>query len=293
MVVAEDTLIKQELLNKKLADSRDEILIRHQSQGLFTLFRAELRRDKKVHRCFIVKQVDSARMGQLEAAGLRALGETGCAVPTTYGLIESRGRSFLIMDYVETGSKRPGQASFEANLQALYKDRQPSCGWKEANFIGTLDQPNDWHHRFADFWWQDRILPQVVLAVQKGFLKSSDRRTMESMVFKLSESWGLDEVGPRLVHGDLWSGNVIVSSDGQTYFIDPSVACSHPEQDLAMLQLFGSPFDMGKELFESLGLPPGTGERVPFFQLYPLLVHVNIFGASYVNGVKDVMRAYR
>ncbi len=293
MVVAEDTLIKQELLNKKLADPRDEILIRHQSQGLFTLFRAELRREKKVHRCYIVKQVDSAKMGLLEADGLRALGETGCAVPSTHGLIESRGRSFLIMDYVETGSKRPGQASFEANLKSLYQERQTSYGWKEANYIGTLDQPNEWHDRFADFWWQDRILPQAVMAIQKGFLKSSDRKTMETMVYRLSESWGLDDIGPRLVHGDLWSGNVIVSSEGQTYFIDPSVACSHPEQDLAMLQLFGSPFDMGKELYEMLGLPPGAGERVPFFQLYPLLVHVNIFGASYVNGVKEVLRTYR
>lgn len=293
MVVAEDTLIKQELLEKKLVDAKDEILIRHQSQGLFTLFRADIRRDKKTYRSYIVKQVDSAKMGELEADGLRALGQTGCAVPKTHGLIESRGRSFLIMDFVETGSKRAGQATFEANLRALYGERQTSYGWKEGNFIGNLEQPNAWHNSFADFWWQDRILPQAVLAIQKGFLKTSDRKTMENLVFKLSESWKLDELGPRLVHGDLWSGNVIVSSEGQTYFIDPSVACSHPEQDLAMLQLFGAPFDMGKETFEMLGLPPGVGERVPFFQLYPLLVHVNIFGASYVSGVKEVLRTYK
>ena len=293
MVVAEDTLIKQELLSRKLASTGDEILIRHQSQGLFALFRADVRRGKEIYRRYIIKQVDSDEMGRLEADGLATLGEAGCRVPTTHGLIQSRGGSFLIMDFVETGSKRPGQSSFEENLKSLYSLRRPSYGWKEDNYIGTLKQKNSFHDRFADFWWQDRILPQAVMAVEKGYLKVSDRKVMESLVFRLSESWKLDEVGPRLVHGDLWSGNVIVSAEGQTYFIDPSVACSHPEQDLAMLQLFGSPLDVDRELFEKLGLPPGTGERVPFFQLYPLLVHVNIFGASYVNGVKEVLRNYR
>ena len=279
--------------SRKLAAPGDEILIRHQSQGLFTLYRADLRKEKKVYRSYIVKQVDSGEMGRLEADGLQAIGSTGCAVPSTHGIIESRGRSFLIMDFVETGAKRAGQASFEENLRRLYAERQPSYGWKEANYIGTLSQPNAWHDRFADFWWQDRILPQVEMAINRGFFKSADRKSMESLVFRLSEAWKLDDFGPRMVHGDLWAGNVIVSSDGQTYFIDPSVACSHPEQDLAMLQLFGAPFDINKELFEMLGLPPGTGERVPFFQLYPLLVHVNIFGASYVSGVKEVLRTYR
>lgn len=293
MVVAEDTLIKQELVNRKLVGAGEEILIRHQSQGLFTLFRADVRKNKEVHRSFIIKQVDSSEMGRLEGDGLAALGETGCRVPKTYGMIESRGRSFLIMDFIETGSKRPGQATFEENLQCLYSSRHGTYGWKESNYIGNLIQSNSFHDRFADFWWQDRILPQADMAIQRGFLKSSDRKTMESLVYRLSESWHLDEMGPRLVHGDLWSGNVIVSREGTTYFIDPSVAFSHPEQDLAMLQLFGSPFDMDRDLLERLGLPPGTGERVPFFQLYPLLVHVNIFGASYVNGVKEVLRTYR
>ncbi|MCB1304185.1 MAG: fructosamine kinase family protein [Leptospiraceae bacterium] len=286
-------LVKKEIVGRNLATAADEVLLRHQSQGLFTLFRADIRRDKVIRSRYIVKQVESAAMGRVEADGLRVLGEAGCMVPATHGVFESQGKSYLILDFVETGSKRPGQISFEKNMMALYSQKQPHYGWHEDNFIGTLNQINHEHAHFADFWWQDRILPQINLAIEKGFFKGSDRKSLEAMVFRLANEWKLEEFGPRLVHGDLWSGNVIVSTEGHTYFIDPSVAYSHPEQDIAMLQLFGSPFDVNRELYEKLGLPPGTGERIPYFQLYPLLVHVNIFGASYVNGVREVIRKYR
>jgi fructosamine-3-kinase len=95
------------------------------------------------------------------------------------------------------------------------------------------------------------------------------------------------------VHGDLWWGNVLFGADGHTWLIDPSVHGGHPEEDLAMLGLFGSvPADL-REAYADV-LPPAGGweERVALFQLYPLLVHAVVFGGGYREQARAVARRY-
>jgi fructosamine-3-kinase len=96
----------------------------------------------------------------------------------------------------------------------------------------------------------------------------------------------LDELlpaeGPALVHGDLWWGNVLAGADGRSWLIDPSVHGGHPEEDLAMLALFGSvPDGLLAAYREVRPLEQGWRERIPLFQLYPLLVHTVLFGGGY------------
>ena len=92
------------------------------------------------------------------------------------------------------------------------------------------------------------------------------------------------------LHGDLWGGNLHVDDKGAPCLIDPAVYGGHREVDLAMMQLFGG---FGARVFaayeEIAPLAPGAAERVPLYQLYPLLVHVNLFGGSYVSGVKRAL----
>jgi fructosamine-3-kinase len=84
------------------------------------------------------------------------------------------------------------------------------------------------------------------------------------------------------VHGDLWWGNVLFGSDGQSWLIDPSVHGGHPEEDLAMLALFGPvPERLVRAYDEVHPLTSGWQDRVALFQLYPLLVHAVLFGAGY------------
>jgi fructosamine-3-kinase len=88
--------------------------------------------------------------------------------------------------------------------------------------------------------------------------------------------------GPALLHGDLWWGNVLFGADGRAWLIDPSVHGGHPEEDLAMLGLFGMVPDRLLAAYQEVGpLESGWEERVPLFQLYPLLVHAVLFGGSY------------
>ena len=103
---------------------------------------------------------------------------------------------------------------------------------------------------------------------------------MEAVVARLDEL--LPPGGPALVHGDLWWGNVLFGSDGRAWLIDPSVHGGHPEEDLAMLALFGEvPDRLLRAYAEVQPLRPGWQERIALFQLYPLLVHSVLFGGGY------------
>jgi fructosamine-3-kinase len=99
--------------------------------------------------------------------------------------------------------------------------------------------------------------------------------------------------GPALLHGDLWWGNVLFGADGRAWLIDPSVHGGHPEEDLAMLALFGTVPDRLLEAYqEAVPLRPGWQERVALFQLYPLLVHAVLFGGGYRSQAEVVARQF-
>jgi fructosamine-3-kinase len=99
--------------------------------------------------------------------------------------------------------------------------------------------------------------------------------------------------GPALLHGDLWWGNVLFGADGRAWLIDPSVHGGHPEEDLAMLGLFGAvPERLLGAYQESAPFQPGWEERIALFQLYPLLVHTVLFGGGYRARAEAVARRF-
>ncbi|MEM6732441.1 MAG: fructosamine kinase family protein, partial [Myxococcota bacterium] len=95
---------------------------------------------------------------------------------------------------------------------------------------------------------------------------------------------------PARLHGDLWGGNLHVTGSGEPALIDPAVYGGHREIDLAMMRLFGG---FSPRVFASYEaaypLAAGADDRVPLYQLYPLLVHLNLFGTGYLSGVKQAL----
>ena len=216
--------------------------------------------------------------------GLQVLAEEKCNVPNVYGTHTDAGYAILYMDFIPTGYIRDKSQGIVRNMKSLYSTKKEKWGWKRDNYIGSLSQKNKFYDDFDSFFWETRLAPMLESAVKKGHFKPNVVSDTEKALSTFSKKWKLNNFQPRLIHGDLWNGNIIVGED-EIFFIDPSVACAHPEQDMAMLNLFGSSVNSKdlEELTISLGMPPGLSARIPFWQLYPLLVHVNIFGSSYVD----------
>lgn len=255
------------------------------TQGLFSIYLLEGKFPT------VVKIITSQEMAQSEFFSLQYFFEKGVLVPKPYGYWEVDGKYFLAMEFIPSGASSK-EKTFVESLTKLYSIQSKNWGWEENNFIGSLPQPNILTPNFFDYFWNTRFLPQLNLGIKKKLLKESHKTRLEALLKKV-ETWGIHKITPRLIHGDLWAGNAIWSSKGM-YLIDLSPAYGHPEQDLGMAHLFGGfPVSKAAQVLESVGLDSyGYLERISFWQIYPLLVHVNIFGSSYLAQLENAIREY-
>lgn len=215
-----------------------------------------------------------------EADALRAL--QGVRVPGVRHLSDvAAAPPWLLMEWLEPGniSDNGWETLGQALAQFHQQQRARSFGWPHDNFIGSLPQSNAPASDWPTFWRDRRIMPQL------HGLGASGRRRIEKLLRAVDEmaAAGNDE-GASLLHGDLWRGNVHGMIDGSAALIDPSVYYGHREVDLAMADLFGG-FDarFWRAYEETWPLLPGHEERRALYQLYYLLVHVNLFGDGYVS----------
>lgn len=237
-----------------------------------------------------------ARMFPAEARGLDFLRASG-ALRIPEVLAVSGGRqgepAFLVLELLEAGPQpRDFEQRLGEGLAALHAFGTPGFGLDHDNFIGHLPQRNTPHESWAEFYWSERLEPQLSLAVASGRATARLRSGLERLSTRLSELVGPNEPPARL-HGDLWGGNLHTDADGAPCLIDPAAYGGHREVDLAMMRLFGG---FGERVFRAYEaaypLAPGHAERVELYQLYPLLVHVNLFGGSYVNSVERSLARY-
>ena len=157
--------------------------------------------------------------------------------------------------------------------------------------MGSLRQNNCFHSSWVDFFINERLDKQVQLASRKGLLSGPLEKQFERLYAQLDEL--LPEEPPCLVHGDLWSGNFMVSENGEVCLIDPAVYYGNREVDLAMSTLFGgfSP-DFYTSYEEEYPLIPGWKDRLELYNLYPLLIHLNLFGSGYLGSILKVLQRF-
>lgn len=218
-----------------------------------------------------------------EAAGLRLLrnADSDIRVPE---VVAERGADgerpgFLLMEYIEPGSNGDSY-KFGEELAALHGNRAEKFGLEQDNYIGSLPQSNNRRGHWLSFFSEMRIEPQLKMAVDSGKLDSTSQKGWIGLLKRLDTI--IPECKPSLLHGDLWSGNYIFDSQGRAVLIDPAVYYGHPEMDLSFSKMFGG-FDASfYEGYRSVApLEPDFEDRVPVYNLYPLLVHVNLFGGHY------------
>ena len=226
-----------------------------------------------------------------EANGLAWLAEPGAIrIPE----VLAGSEHFLALELIEPGRRVAGfDEELGRALAALHRSGAPSFGLDHDNFIGRLPQanapaqPNDW----PTFYRERRLVPQLRMAEERGLASKSMRRGFDALFDRLDALVG-DPEPPARLHGDLWGGNLHVGEDGRPCLIDPAVYGGHREIDLAMMQLFGG---FGPRVFdaydEAYPLGDGWRERTPLYQLYFLMVHVNLFGSGYVGSAERALEA--
>jgi fructosamine-3-kinase len=248
-------------------------------------------------RRLFVKTNDRSPRGMFaaEARGLSWLAEAGALrIPKVVAVAApDDARQFLILELVATGvPARDFDEKLGRGLAALHRRGAPGFGLDHDNFIGSLPQTNAPASGWPDFYRARRLEAQLRRAADQGRASSRMRQGFDRLFGLLDELCGPAEPPARL-HGDLWGGNLLVDREGGPCLIDPAVYGGHREIDLAMMRLFGG-FDARAfaAYDESFPLASGAEERVPLYQLYPLLVHVNLFGGGYANSVERVLERY-
>ena len=233
---------------------------------------------------------EAGSMFRAEVAGLDLLrGTEGVRVPEIVALSDDTAPAFLLLEFID--AVRPSQAgltAFGRGLAALHRRSHKTFGGTPANFIGRLPQSNQPHASWPDFYAHERLLPQMRSAVVSGRLSGRRETALQRLIARLPEI--CPEEPPALTHGDLWSGNYLFDARQRPVLIDPAVAYQHREMDLAMLALFGDPGEaFWKAYREAYPTAPGLRDRLSVCKLYYLLVHVNLFGGSYVASVERIL----
>lgn len=256
-----------------------------------------LRVDFDGTRCF-VKVNPTAPPGffQAEARGLALLRSARvCRVPQVLYVAEAEAPypAYLVLEWLQPGA---GMIDFPVQfgriIASLHQLHAAAYGLDQDNFIGLLPQANGLLADWIPFYRERRLLPQITLARAQGLLSPERERRLEQVMARL-DRW-LDGIPrqPSLLHGDLWAGNYMIV-DHHPALIDPAVYYGDREIELAFIELFGGfPAGFMAAYAEAYPIEAGYADRRALYQLYPLLVHLNLFGAAYANQVDAVCKRY-
>jgi fructosamine-3-kinase len=200
--------------------------------------------------------------------------------------------TYLVMEVIEKGNAdKTFWLDFARRLSALHSNTTQLFGLDHDNYIGSIPQSNKQSASWSEFYSEQRILFLVKSAFDQQKCDRNDTKLADRLCGRLEDLFPVEP--PALLHGDLWSGNYMIGWDGQPVIYDPAVYYGHREMDLGMTLLFGG-FDNSfySHYNESSPLEKSWRERVPLTQLYPLLVHLLLFGGHYYHSVKDVLKKY-
>ncbi|TDJ35069.1 MAG: fructosamine kinase family protein [Gammaproteobacteria bacterium] len=227
-----------------------------------------------------------------EAEGLRELAKANAVrVPEVRGCVQSAGESLLALEWIDFDLPGPDtERMLGQELAKQHRYCNDRFGWRQDNTIGSTPQRNLWNDDWIEFFTEDRLGFQLLLAAENGFtgeLQQEGDRLLSNIGQFFSGYWP----EASLLHGDLWGGNR-ASSDGEPVIFDPAVYYGDRESDIAMTKLFGG---FSAEFYsayeESWPLAAGSERRILLYQLYHVLNHLNLFGQSYLGRALGLIKS--
>lgn len=233
------------------------------------------------------------KMFEAEYRGLKILisaNSIDVIEPILFGQTENI--QYLVLRYNSSSVKRPDfWNEFGEQLALLHSTTSEMFGLDHDNYMGALSQCNSPTRSWIEFFIYNRLQPQVALALERDLISTSTANAFEALYGKLGTL--LPEEKPSLVHGDLWAGNLMANEKGLPVLIDPATYFGNAEVDLAMTTLFGGFDPIFIDSYTSVKpLILGFKSRFDLYNLYPLLIHVNLFGKSYLPQVVSILKKY-
>ena len=239
----------------------------------------------------VVKAGEAGSRLDLEGAMLRRLAEAALPVPRVIFADDA----ILVMESIETsgGLSESGQEHAAELLARLHEHTASAFGYATDTLIGGINQPNGWERSWRAFFRDRRLLYMAGEAHRVGRLPARALGRIEKLALRLGE-WIGEPERPSLIHGDAWGGNVLCFRGRVAAFIDPAIYYADPEIELAFGTLFST---FGRPFFRRYGelrpIQDGFFEtRRDLYNLYPLLVHVRLFGGSYVGDVERTLARF-
>ncbi len=237
---------------------------------------------------FVKEDRQGTGMLEAEADGLCALQAShAIRIPKIY----FSSREWLVMEAME---REPAQDAFwRALAESLVKLHQHTgpIGWHRDNYIGRNPQHNSrYRDSWPNFFWEQRIKPQLKMLRAREIWTAAEEPRLRQLEQHVKRILAPVKEAPSLLHGDLWSGNVLCGPAQTAVLIDPAVYYGHRETDLAMTELFGgfSPlfYQRYKELWP---LAPGYAARRLIYNFYHKLNHANLYGSGYIWDVRKTL----
>jgi len=202
-------------------------------------------------------------------------------------------QQLLIMEWIETGKRMEKQfwQKFGEQLARLHQTTDSYFGFSEDNYMGALPQINDQMKDWPGFFTECRLWPQMKIATEKKLLQPKHVAGFENIYKKPGDLFNNEN--PSLLHGDLWNGNYMCNQNSEPVLIDPAVYFGHRSMDLAMTTLFGGFDKLFYEAYDyHFPFPKNYKEQWEVCNLYPLLIHLNLFGPGYLGQIERTLEKF-
>lgn len=209
--------------------------------------------------------------------------------PAVVDCFEHVDKQFLLLEWIQQGERTERfWKLLGEQLAALHQVSNETFGLNEDNYMGSVPQQNTQHKIWSEFFFAERLAPLLKKCEEEKQLYKNHLRQFEELQKKLSDLF--NEEAPSLLHGDLWSGNFMCDASSAPVLIDPAVYYGHRSMDLAMTTLFGGFRQPFYEAYHyHFPLPSNYEDQWAVCNLYPLLIHLYLFGSNYLSQIEHAL----